>query len=84
LIDDIKLDKEDPYKDILSNKFDPMKSNHEATAEQNGQKKAVDDNFKAFDFISKQQARYLIELLKQPVFFNMIPQEAKTIVNVFI
>jgi hypothetical protein len=40
------------------------------------------DKFKGFDFISKQQARYLIETLKQPVFYNMLPVEAKEIVKV--
>jgi hypothetical protein len=42
----------------------------------------VDDKFKNFDFISKQQARLLIEILKQPVFFNMLPPEAQQIVKV--
>jgi hypothetical protein len=46
--------------------------------------KKEDDKFKDFDFITKQQARFLIEILKQPVFFNILPQEAKTLVNVFI
>ncbi len=40
------------------------------------------DKFKSFDFISKQQARLLIEILKQPVFFNMLPSEAQGIVKV--
>ena len=44
----------------------------------------VDDKFKAFDFISKQQARLLIEILKQPVFFNMLPPEAQNIVKVIL
>jgi hypothetical protein len=48
------------------------------------EEKPVDDKFKDFEFISKQQARFLIEILKQPVFFNMLPQEAKTVVNVNI
>ena len=42
----------------------------------------VEDKFNSYDFISKQQARYLIEILKQPVFFNMLPQEAQQIVKV--
>ena len=42
------------------------------------------DKFKSFDFISKQQARLLIEILKQPVFFNMLPSEAQGIVKVMI
>ena len=44
--------------------------------------KKEDDKFKAFDFISKQQARLLIEILKQPVFYNMLPQEAQQVVKV--
>ena len=48
------------------------------------EEKKEDDKFKNFDFVTKQQARYLIEILKQPVFFNLLPQEAKTIVNVKI
>lgn len=42
----------------------------------------VEDKFQTYDFISKQQARYLIEILKQPVFYNMLPSEAKDIVKV--
>lgn len=41
-----------------------------------------EEKFKNFDFINKSQARYLIEVLKQPVFFNMLPPEAKQIVKV--
>jgi stalled ribosome alternative rescue factor ArfA len=47
-------------------------------------KPEVNEKFKAFDFISKQQARYLLEILKQPVFFNMLPSEAQTIVKVIL
>lgn len=43
-----------------------------------------EDKFKDFDFISKQQARFLIEILKQPVFYNMLPSQGKQIVDVFI
>lgn len=42
----------------------------------------VEDKFQTYDFITKQQARYLIEILKQPVFFNMLPSEAQQIVKV--
>lgn len=42
----------------------------------------VDDKFQTYDFITKQQARYLVEILKQPVFFNMLPSEAQQIVKV--
>lgn len=45
-------------------------------------KAEAEEKFKNFDFISKQQARYLIEVLKQPVFFNMLPAEAQQIVKV--
>jgi hypothetical protein len=41
-----------------------------------------EEKFKNFDFINKSQARYLIEVLKQPVFFNMLPPEAQQIVKV--
>jgi len=40
------------------------------------------DKFKDFDFISKQQARLLLEVLKQPTFFHMLPKEAQQIVKV--
>jgi hypothetical protein len=39
--------------------------------------------FKDFDFITKEQARYLMEVLKQPVFYNMLPMQGKEIVDVF-
>lgn len=41
-----------------------------------------EEKFKNFDFINKSQARYLIEVMKQPVFFNMLPPEAQQIVKV--
>jgi hypothetical protein len=41
-----------------------------------------EEKFKNYDFINKSQARYLIEVLKQPVFFNMLPPEAQQIVKV--
>lgn len=44
----------------------------------------VDDKFKNIEFITKQQARLLLEILKQPSFFNMLPQEAQQIVKVLI
>jgi hypothetical protein len=40
------------------------------------------DKFNDFDFITKQQARLLLEILKQPTFFNMLPKEAQNIVKV--
>lgn len=46
--------------------------------------KKEDDKFKDFDFLSKQQARLLIEVLKQPVFFNMLPPEAQQVVTVYL
>ncbi len=42
----------------------------------------VDDKFKNIEFLTKQQARLLLEILKQPSFFNMLPQEAQQIVKV--
>jgi hypothetical protein len=43
----------------------------------------AEDKFKNFDFLTKSQARLLIEVLKQPVFMNMLPSEAQQIVKVF-
>ncbi len=47
-------------------------------------KKSEEDKFKLFDFITKQQSRYLIEILKQPVFFDHLPKEGQDIFKVFI
>jgi hypothetical protein len=71
--------KTDPLKDISLDLS--TSSSSSAATQAAGPIKPEDDKFKAFDFISKQQARYLIELLKQPVFFNMLPQEAQTLVK---
>jgi hypothetical protein len=56
----------------------------ESTTSSSSKKKEdkVEDKFQTYDFITKQQARYLIEILKQPVFFNMLPSEAQQIVKV--
>lgn len=40
-----------------------------------------EDKFKDFDFLTKNQARFLIECMKQPVFYNMLPKDAKKIVD---
>ena len=45
-------------------------------------KEPVDDRFKNIDFLSKQQARLILEILKQPSFFNLLPQDAQQIVKV--
>lgn len=62
--------------------FKALDSEPEGNTTAEKEKKEVEDRFKSFDFITKQQARYLLEILKQPVFFNMLPNEAKTIVKV--
>lgn len=56
----------------------------ETTSSEKKEEKKEDDKFKSFDFISKQQARFLIEILKQPVFMNMLPAEAQGIVKVIV
>ena len=75
--------------DLLSKSLtDPLKDLEILTTQvkQNDSKKVKneekEEKFKNFDFISKSQARYLIEVLKQPVFLNMLPQEAQQIVKV--
>lgn len=45
-------------------------------------KNPIDEPFKNLEFLTKQQARLLLEILKQPVFFGMLPQEAQRIVKV--
>ena len=40
-----------------------------------------EEYFKNYEFISKQQARYLLEILKQPVYFNSLPVEGQNIVK---
>lgn len=45
--------------------------------------KRKEDMFKSFDFLSKKQASYLIETLKQPVFYNRLPDPARRIIDVF-
>jgi len=95
----IKVSKNDLMKDLsldnppLDSSVSPLNSRHRphghATVEKGEdkvekEKKVVMDKFKDFDFISKQQARYLIEILKQPVFMNMLPPEAQSIIKVIL
>jgi len=92
----INSNKEDLLKDInvdslpIDSALSPLnasssrRKHHEpATVEEEksdkGDKNA--DKFKDFDFISKQQARYLLEILKQPVFMNLLPREAQNIIK---
>jgi hypothetical protein len=67
----------DPLKDL-----DLLAGAKKEDDKKNDKKNEVEDKFKSFDFISKQQARFLIEILKQPVFFNMLSAEAQQIVKV--
>jgi len=93
----IKVSKNDLMKDLsldnlpVDSSVSPLNSRHRTRghgAVEKGEekvekeKKVVMDKFKDFDFISKQQARYLIEILKQPVFMNMLPPEAQSIIKV--
>lgn len=95
--DGIKVSKNDLMKDLsldnvpLDSSVSPLNARHRGhggrTADKGEEKvekekKVVLDKFKDFDFISKQQARYLIEILKQPVFMNMLPSEAQSIIKV--
>lgn len=71
----------DPMKDLDllgGSGFDSKPSNDKKKEKKNEE----EEKFKKFDFMTKQQARYLIEVLKQPVFYNMLPMEAQQIVNV--
>lgn len=45
-------------------------------------KPVIDEKFKNLDFLTKQQARLLLEILKQPVFYSMLPVDAQQIVKV--
>jgi hypothetical protein len=68
----------DPLKDLelISTSEDKKKENKKE------KKDDKEEKFKNFDFINKSQARYLIEVLKQPVFLNMLPPDAQQIVKV--
>jgi len=92
---DSKLAKDDPLAsiDYLSKTLgnsDPLKefdflggaNSSKSFDKKKEKKKEEEEKFKKFDFMSKQQARYLIEVLKQPAFFSMLPSEAQQIVNV--
>ena len=95
----MKVSKNDLMKDLsldnlpLDSSVSPLNARHRAhvhtTADKTDdkvekEKPIIQDKFKDFDFISKQQARYLIEILKQPVFMNMLPPEAQSIIKVTI
>ena len=92
-----KSSKSDLLKDLsldsmpLDSSVSPLNSSHKKKYEshrgsekneEKNEKIDVNDKFKDFDFLSKQQARYLIEILKQPVFMNMLPSEAQNIIKV--
>ena len=42
------------------------------------------NNFRSYDFIGKQEARYLLETLKSPSVLSMLPREASDIIMVTI
>jgi hypothetical protein len=70
------------FKDLgLDIKIPESSSSQEKKKEET--KLPVNDKFKNIEFLTKQQARLLLEILKQPSFFNMLPQEAQQIVKVF-
>jgi hypothetical protein len=79
-----------PDLDLLSKSLnDPLKDlelitpqDEKKKEEKKEKKDDKEEKFKNFDFINKSQARYLIEVLKQPVFLNMLPPDAQQIVKV--
>jgi len=62
----------------------PHRRIHRTFKDENLEKDNSFYKFKDFDFISKQKARYLLEILKQPVFMNMLPREAQNIIKLKI
>ena len=94
----LKVSKNDLMKDLsldnlpLDSSVSPLNTNHKKSfdspsasidkSEEKIEKLDTNDKFKDFDFLTKQQARYLIEILKQPVFMNMLPSEAQNMVKV--
>lgn len=70
----------DPLKDldILGGGFDSSRTSEKKKEKKNEE----EEKFKNIEFITKPQARFLIEVLKQPAFFSMLPSEAQQIVNV--
>lgn len=92
--DILKVSKNDLMKDLsldnmpLDTSVSPLNKSHKPhptsseKTEEKPEKEDINDKFKDFDFLTKQQARYLIEILKQPVFMNMLPAEAQNIIKV--
>jgi hypothetical protein len=95
----LKASKSDLMKDLsldslpLDSALSPLNASHKSMShsspidksdEKEEKKEVVEDKFKDFDFLTKQQARYLIEILKQPVFMNMLPSQAQNIIKVYL
>jgi hypothetical protein len=71
----------DPLKEI--NILDASKDEEKKQkSETENEKSKKDDHFTQFDFLTKQQAKALLEVLREPVFFNILPHEAQVIVKV--
>ena len=73
----------DSFKDLgIDSKMPDLVAPSQPQKKEEAKTAPVDDKFKNIEFITKQQARLLLEILKQPSFFNMLPQEAQQIVKV--
>ena len=87
-LSDIKLDpskKDDPLSLLNKSNTDFLKDINflqKPETPKVEQPNPQEDKFKSFDFLSKQQARYLIEILKQPVYFDHLPKDAQELVKV--
>ena len=86
--------KSDLLKDLdnlpLDSSISPLNTKHKSShssssdkSDEKPEKEDPNDKFRDFDFLTKQQARYLVEILKQPVFMNMLPTEAQNIIKVY-
>lgn len=67
--------------DVSAEKPERIEVETKEEKEKRRKREEMEKKFKGYDFISKQQARYLIEILRQPVFFNMLPTEAQSLVK---
>lgn len=83
-IDELSLDSLNlkDLKDLDSNLLSSSKLQDLSSSTPKKKEDPLEEKFQSYDFLTKQQARFLIEILKQPVFFNMLPPQAQQIVKV--
>ena len=72
------------YNQIITilGEYSHKNKDNKTTAKQNELAPTVDEKEYNVDFLTEKNVQYLIEIFKQPVYFNMLPDNIKELIKV--